>query len=218
MSKYDEMIEGKVDMNINVVNNMQDTVSVTLTNEGTNKINIAINPKGKSLQELSIGEIFTNPLGDFIVLEHYDNGTTGIIRKEPLKKMRFGPNNDWRTSDVRKYLNDEYTAELHKYFGRDNLTSHSVNLLSLDGLDDYGVSTDTVSLLTIDQYRKYRNVLGANLTSWWWLATPDSTPSGNGADYVLYVNSSGDVLYDGSCWCGGGVRPFLTLKSSTLIS
>ena len=170
------------------------------------------------LKDIPIGSTFNINDTDFILLEHYDNGTTGIIRKEPLKKMRFGPNNDWRTSDVRKYLNIKYVKELTTHLGNENIVKHTVCLLSHDGLKDYKHSTDKVSLLTFDQYRKYRNVLGANLTSWWWLATPDSTPSGNGAVFVRYVCSSGDVSYDGSRWDDGGVRPFLTLKSSTLIS
>ena len=51
-------------------------------------------------------------------------------------------------------------------------------MLSLDGLEDYGTSIDDISLLTVNEYRKYRKILGSNLDNWWWLITPDSTPSG----------------------------------------
>ena len=91
-----------------------------------------------------------------------------------------------------------------------------MDLLSLDGYDDYGRTTDKVSVLTIDQYRKYHKFIG-NVDRWNWLATPDSTPSGTDASSVQIVNDSGDVNWDYSDYCGG-VRPFFLLKSDIFVS
>ncbi|WP_342759498.1 DUF6273 domain-containing protein [Kineothrix sedimenti] len=155
----------------------------------------------------------------YIVLEHFESGATAVIRKELLEKtMDFGDsNNDWRSSNVRNYLNNEYLKDVEKEFGADSIVEHMVDLLSMDGLDDYGSSRDKISLLTIDQYRKYRKILGDNMKNWWWLATPDSTPSGWSTGYVRCVDSSGGVCYDGYI-CDGGVRPFFILKSSIFVS
>lgn len=53
-------------------------------------------------------------------------------------------------------MNGKYLERIEKAFGQNRIIEHTVNLLSMDGTDEYGTSTDKVSLLTIDQYRKYR--------------------------------------------------------------
>ena len=124
-------------------------------------------------------------------------------------------NNNWKTSSIRERLNnnvDGYLREVEDAFGKDKIVTHTVDLLSLDGLDDYGTSNDKISLLTIDQYRKYRKILSENINKWWWLLTPDSTSSGSSASCVRYVSSCGYVDYF-HCGCDGGVRPFFIVQS-----
>lgn len=73
-----------------------------------------------------------------------------MIRKEELREdMEFGRDNDWKASDVRKFLNGVYLEGLAEAFGAGNIAGHTVDLTSLDGLKDYGKSTDRVSLLTL---------------------------------------------------------------------
>jgi hypothetical protein len=170
------------------------------------------------LSDLPVGATFSKSGKEFIVLEHFDDGNTAVIAKESLKdKMSYGANNNFAGSNIRKFLNTDYLGKFEDDFGVENIVEHDIDLLSLDGLDDYGVDKAKVSLLTIDQYRKYRKILGANLGSWWWLATPDSTPSGYGAAYARCVDSRGRIDY---CDCGfsGGVRPFCILKSTIFVS
>ncbi|MCL2413546.1 MAG: DUF6273 domain-containing protein [Bacteroidales bacterium] len=162
------------------------------------------------------GKIFEKNGHKFILLEHFDNGTTTVITADSIKQMAFGAkNNDWTKSDIRADLNSYYLKELEETFGAENIVEHKVDLISLDGLDDYGKTTDKVSLLTHHQYQKYRKVLGKNLDQWWWLATPDSTPSGWSSNFVCCVRSNGNAIfflyYNRD---NGGVRPFLTLKST----
>lgn len=206
--------------NVNVINNVGKDVVVTVNNkDGSTQIIIDLAGNKVELSTLNPGDIFKVGSVEYIVLEHFDNGTTGIIRKELLEEnMKFdSDNNNWKTSDIRKFLNENYLKILNSSFGEDNIVEHTVDLLSLDGLDDYKTSTDKVSLLTIDQYRKYRKILGENKDNWWWLSTPDSTPSGYGSGDVQYVGSSGYVSFH---WYSGvkGVRPFFILKSSIFVS
>ena len=201
--------------NVNVINKAEKDLNVTVNNVDGN-IQIIIDTKKADIDLLSLkaGEVFKVKGVKYIVLEQLDGNKTAVIRKELLKdNMKFNSdNNNWKTSDIKEKLNDDYLKELEEVFGKDRIVEHTVNLLSLDGLDDYGISTDKVSLLTIDQYRKYRKILGGNLDDWWWLITPDSTPSGYGARCVQYVDSDGDVDCN-HCSYYGGVRPFFILQS-----
>lgn len=200
--------------NINVINKAESDLNVTLNNIDGG-IQIIIDKKKNEIDLLSLkaGEIFKADNVEYIVLEQLDGNQTAVIRKELLEnEMKFdSDDNNWETSSIREYLNGEYLEKIEKAFGKDRIAEHTIDLLSMDGLDDYGTSIDRVSLLTIDQYRKYRKVLGANLGNWWWLITPDSTPSGASAHYVRCVDSGGDVFY-GGCGYGRGVRPFFILQ------
>lgn len=155
----------------------------------------------------------------YIVLEHFKDGTTAVMKKKLLEEtMEFSDSdNDWRKSKVRGYLNHEYLKEIEIEFGKENIVEHTVDLLSLDGLDDYGTSQDKVSLLTIDRYRKYRKVFGENMNRWWWLATPNSTPSGWSSSYVRYVDDDGSVNFSDYSF-SWSLRPFFILQSSIVVA
>lgn len=200
--------------NVNVINKAENDLNVVVNNIDGG-IQIIIDTKKKELDLLSLeaGDIFKVDNVEYIVLEQLADNQTAIIRKDLLEDtMEFGSDNNWKTSSIREFLNGEYLKEIEKSFGKDRIVEHSVDLLSLDGLDDYGTSIDKVSMLTIDQYRKYRKVIGKNLDTWWWLITPDSTPSGSSIRYVQCVGSVGCVDY-GGCGCDGGVRPFFIVQS-----
>lgn len=201
--------------NVNVINKAEKDLNVTVNNVDGN-IQIIINPKEADIDLLTLkaGEIFKINNIEYIVLEQLINNQTAVIRKELLKdKMEFDSyNNDWKTSSIRRFLNGEYLEEIENVFGKDRIVEHTVDLLSLDGLDDYGTSNDKVSLLAIDQYRKYRKILGENLDNLWWLLTPNSTLSGDSARYVQCVRFDGYVRYFG-CDYDGGVRPFFIVQS-----
>lgn len=128
------------------------------------------------------------------------------------KEMEFGKNNNYAESYIRNDLiNSNLAKQLRKEFG-DKLVPISLDLLSLDGLDDYGtVEGDIIAIPNLDIYRKFRKKM-SKLDSWYWLATPDSTSSGCGSDFVRYVGSDGRVNYS---WCGDvlGVRPFFIVQS-----
>lgn len=129
-----------------------------------------------------------------------------------LMESTFGENNNYTNSNVREKLNNSNLVEkLKEEFG-DKLIPIRTNLLSLDGLDDYGmVEGDILAIPTLDLYRECRKNI-PNTDRWWWLATPNSTPSGYGSDDVQFVNSGGFVgyfWYSGS----GAVRPFFVVET-----
>lgn len=201
--------------NVNVINKAEKDLDVTVNNvEGSIQIVISTKKSDVNILELNVGDTFNVDDVEYIVLEQLDGNQTAIIRKELLDNdTEFdSDNNNWTTSSIREFLNKKYLDEIEEAFGKDRIVEHTVDLLSLDGLDDYGTSTDKVSLLTIDQYRKYRKVLGEYLDRWWWLLTPDSTPSGESTSCVRCVRSNG-LVNCGVCDYGTGVRPFFILQS-----
>lgn len=139
-------------------------------------------------------------------------GNAYMLADENICNMEFGENNDWRDSPIRKKLYEELYLKIVDELGADALVTIQTDLFSHDGLKDYGKCEDMVSLLTYDLYRNNRKNI-PNLDEWWWLATPDSTPSGCGSDYVRCVGSGGGVGCLDCGWYGSGVRPFFILKS-----
>ena len=204
--------------NIKVINNAEKEIAITIKGDADQmEIFIDAVKEEKKLGDLSPGDVFSINNVEYIVCEQFDNGTTAVVRKDCLDiTMEFGENNNWEHSKCREYLNTTYIEELEKYVGSDNIIPHDVNLLSLDGYDDYGIVSDKVAVMTIDEYRKYHKYIGDTGTSYW-LSTPDSTPSGYGGSDVQCVRGNGDVGYGGCDW-GGGVRPFFILKSLIFVS
>ena len=141
-----------------------------------------------------------------------DGNRIYYLMNEFFNKSKFGANNNYADSYIRKELNNSDLAKKLKDEFGDKLVPIRTNLLSLDGLDDYGkVEDDILAIPTLDLYRECRKRI-PKLDKWWWLATPDSTPSGSGSDNVRYVNNVGHVSYD---WCDvvSSVRPFFILES-----
>ena len=141
-----------------------------------------------------------------------ENGNTYYHMCKPLFNSKFGTDNNYANSAVRKeLLEHEFTLSLQKEYG-DTLVPVTMNLTSLDGLKDYGTVTDVVGIPDIDLYRECReNIFVGN--DWWWLSTPDSTPSGNGSSFVRYVDDVGSVNWSYADNCGRSARPFFILKS-----
>lgn len=127
--------------------------------------------------------------------------------------MQFDSNsNDWRNSTLRKYLNNEFLEMLAGEIGKENIIPFERDLLSLDGQTEYGACEDKVSLLTVDEYRKYRSLI-PNADYWWWLVTPWSTPCNDYETLVTVVSPSG--YFCGSYYGDGrGVRPFCIFSPS----
>ena len=205
--------------NVNVINNAGSNVDVKVSQvDGAIQIVIDVPSAGTELSTLTFGDVFKKNGIEYIVCEQFEDGTAGVVRKKCIgNDMGFGNNNDWRESNIRKYLNDKYLVAIKDAFGEENIIEHKVDLTSLDGYDDYGISVDKVSVMNIDRYRKYHKYIGdtgkAN-----YLSTPASTPSGAGSSCVLCAYGDGGVGWVGCSCCREGVRPFFILKSSISVS
>lgn len=153
---------------------------------------------------------------EWIVLEH-DGATTRVLMKDILENRAFDDDNDadWRESSARAYLNGAVLDNLQDVAGdhSGSILPHDCDLTAADGTFRE-TSTDTVSLLTLDEYRRNRDVTEP-IDAWWWLITRDSASN---SCSVRIVDTDGSLDGDSACNGYGGIRPALTLDSELLIS
>lgn len=141
-------------------------------------------------------------------------GVGYICLADSIKDMEFdSDSNNWENSDLRGYLNGVFFEKMAAEIGSKNIISFERNLLSLDGQTEYGKCEDKVSLLTVDEYRKYRSLIPNTEDYWWWLVSPWSTPCNDYERVVAVVSSAGNFRSN-YCNCNFGVRPVCIFSSS----
>lgn len=170
------------------------------------------NSKNKKLPAgLSIGDEFQLAGTTWKILDIAGEGYVCLAESIGNKEFDSDDSN-WATSNLRSYLNKEFLEKLEEEIGEGNVLKFERNLLSLDGQTEYGSCADKVSLLTVDEYRKYRKYI-PNADKWWWLITPWSTPCNDYSSTVSVVSPSGNVNRR-SCNNYRGVRPFCIFSPS----
>ena len=109
-------------------------------------------------------------------------------------------------------VDEEFLKKIESEIGAGNLIGFERNLLSLDGQTEYGTCDDKVSLLTVDEYRKYRKLI-PNTDDWFWLISPWSTPCNGFKNSGAVVAPAGN-FYSRDCYFSYGVRPFCIFSSA----
>lgn len=171
--------------------------------------------KGEKFRSLEIGDTFELAGLTWKMLDRTDKGI--VCLAERIKdSFDFGTNNDWKESSIRKYLNKEFYEKLVDEIGEDHVVTFERVLTSLDGQKEYGSCEDKVSIISLDEYRKYRELI-PNEKYWWWTLTPDSTKCNNDTSWVCIVSPGGCIHY-GIYRFSDGVRPFCILKSNIFVS
>lgn len=167
------------------------------------------------LSDLKPGSAFAAGDKKFVVLEQFEN-TTAVAEIGELEKRKFGhTSNNWAISDLRKYLNTEVLAAYEQIFGK-NIIETETDLISLDGLTDYGKCNDKIRIMTLEERRKYQNLYERE-EEWEWLLTPWSTPKRGWTPAICAVSPRGYV-YNIDCGDVLVVRPFCILKSNIFVS
>ncbi len=161
---------------------------------------------------LKIGDTFELAGTVWKILDITNDGYSCLA--DSIGEMEFdSESSNWVNSDLRDYLVTEFLDKLKEEIGEDNILQRERDLLSLDGQTEYGKAYEKASLLTVDEYRKYRSLIPNTEDVWWWLITPWSTPCNDYKTGVTTVLPSGSICYNG---CNGifGVRPFCIFSSS----
>lgn len=169
--------------------------------------------KKKHIGTPEIGKVIELAGMEWLILDKTEKGYFAILNGFDGKERAFdSDSNNWILSKLRNELNTRFLKKITDEFGEDAVIEFDRDLLSLDGQTEYGHCKDRISLLTVDEYRKYRKLL-PNMSKWWWLITPWSTPVNDYNSTLAVVSPSGFVLnydYDFSL----GVRPVCICSSS----
>lgn len=181
--------------------------------ENLEKLNEAYEQLRKKYQKPEIGKTIEVAGINWLVLDKLEKGYFAISEDFYGRDRGFDDNcNDWKSSDLRNELNTDLRKKIESELGTDSLVEFERNLLSLDGQTEYGTCRDFVSLISVDEYRKYRKLL-PNTERWWWTLTPDSTPCNNDGKWLRVVSPSGGIncnVYSNSY----GFRPVCIFSSS----
>lgn len=164
------------------------------------------------LEGLGIGDTFELVDTTWKILDITSAGY--ICLADSIEERQFdSDSSNWENSNLRDYLNEEFLEKIAAEIGLENIVPFERDLLSLDGQTEYGKCEDKVSLLAVDEYRKYRSLIPNTEDYWWWLVSPWSTPCNDYKRTVAVVSSAGDVISN-RCSNDNGVRPFCIFSSS----
>lgn len=181
--------------------------------ENLEKLNAAYDELKKKYQKPEVGETITVAGITWRVLDKLEKGYLVISDGFYGEDRKFdGSCNNWKCSDLRKELNTDLKDKIEDELGKGALVGFERDLLSMDGQTEYGTCKDLVSLISVDEYRKYRKFLPST-DRYWWTITPDSTPCNNDST-CLRVVSPGGLILSGNCYGSSGVRPFCIFSSS----
>lgn len=125
-----------------------------------------------------------------LVLEHRQNGT--LLMTCNQIEAKFGGSNNYAKSALAKHLNSTFLEALTENHV-DEVLLRKVDLTAVNGSTEYGSVVCRVAPLTLDEYRRLRDIIPLP-ESWEWFATPWSTPAVNEDDtWVAGLLTSGDV-------------------------
>lgn len=173
-----------------------------------------------ALKNAARGAIFPYAGETWIALEHEAAGRTLCLRLDLIPNKPFDEDNrnNFAISSSKEWMNGPYLDNLiDAVKGPHAFLTTELDLTADDGLKDYGTCTVTIFSLTVDQYRRNRDVI-PNVDDWWWLSTAYSTASNGYEHSARFVYSDGTLLRNNAYSGNYGLRPACYLDSDLLIS
>ena len=144
-----------------------------------------------------------------LVLEHRKDGTL-MLHLDQMTHA-FGSSNNFAASSLRSHLNGPYLRSLTDG-NPDEIITRTVDLTALNGSKEYGTCECKVAPLTLDELRKYHDILPLP-ERFEWSVTPWSTPKVDEDDtWVLGLYSRGNIL--SYCHYSYGSRPAFLVPSN----
>lgn len=139
---------------------------------------------------------------DFICLDVID-GNYLAITAECWCEKRFNEEdkddcNNWEKSTLRRFLNEDV---LEDHFNTEHLIKQTSDLVADNGDKAYGTCEDYITLLTCDQYRKYRDYVPL-FEECMWTLTPWRCDTGI-ACYVRNVHPTGAIYNSDADYSSG---------------
>lgn len=165
--------------------------------------------------DICIGDPFIYKDIKWICLDIIDSNYLAITAKVWQElPFDFGNHNNWKESSLRRVLNDKFLDKLNK----NHLVKQTSDLIADNGDKQYGSCEDYVTILSCDQFRKYRDLVPCYPERMWTL-TPWSCYDSLGGTgrTVRLVNPTGNINDYSACF-GYGVAPVVLLSSEILKS
>lgn len=164
--------------------------------------------------KLRPGEEFVYNGIRFICLDVID-GNYLAITADCLCEKRFNDNyndgcNNWKTSTLRRFLNEDV---LEEHFDAKHLIKQTSDLTADNGDKAYGTCEDYITLLTCDQYRKYRDYVPL-FEECMWTLTPWRCDPGNA--YIVRDVIPAGAISNVSADYSGGLAPVCLFNSNNL--
>ena len=180
-----------------------------------------ITVKQITLEQVRKGERFVLDGVAFVKLDEDRESSFVVSEDVVLKGIAFDTQeredrNNYMCSGIQEGL-DEWASEHEEIY--EAALERPIDLLSMDGMTDYGKPEVSVRMLTVDEYRKYRALIPLTDEAYW-LATPWTTlrsPS-SGANYAYYVYASGALSNSLVSSPRFAARPAFYLQSSISVS
>ncbi len=131
-------------------------------------------------------------------------------------EKRFNDNyndgcNNWKTSTLRRFLNEDV---LEEHFDAKHLIKQTSNLTADNGDKAYGTCEDYITLLSCEQYRKYRDYVPLFEECMWTLTLGGATPATLLG--VRYVHPTG-AINCGYASSSDGLAPVCLFNSDNLL-
>lgn len=168
--------------------------------------------KIKPAVSLNPGDIITLADVKFAVLDIID-GNPFVVALTNQGSSRFGDSNNYANSTLRNVV-ENWLEDLD--IDTDLVMEREIDLTTLDGYKGYGKLKVKAAPLTMDEARKYAELI-PDPDDWSWLATGWGAPEHFGSLLALRVYSSGGWGGSG-CSNSHGIRPALMLSSALLTS
>ena len=174
-----------------------------------------------TLEQVRKGERFVLDGVAFVKLDEDRESSFVVSEDVVLKGIAFDTQeredrNNYMCSGIQEGL-DEWASEHEEIY--EAALERPIDLLSMDGMTDYGKPEVSVRMLTVDEYRKYRALIPLT-DEVYWLATAYSTPSSpySDKDSAYCVSASGALDRNYVSSPVFAARPAFYLKSSIFVS
>ena len=180
--------------------------------------------KNLQLSRVRQGEAFTFDGVRWVKLDEGAGAAFVVAEDVLLKNTPFEcedaereDHNNFKGSNLELFIVELLAAKHQKI--QDAVVERPIDLTTMDGMTDYGMPVVTARVLTIDEYRKYRQFIPL-ASEPYWLATGWTTKSSPlSATYRAYcVDTGGALNYYNVYGAYFAARPALYLKSSILVS
>lgn len=166
------------------------------------------------------GQIVTMAGIEFVVLDDFGEAPDGgrylfLLTLKSQGQSTFGDDNNYAESKLQDAV-DIWLAKLGQKINREYIIPRTIGLTTLDSYKGYGPLKVDAAPLTMDEARKYAEVI-PNPDEDCWLATGWGRPEHFGSAFVLLVGPDGGWC-NGGCFNSYGIRPALVISSLLLSS